>query len=248
MAVSTARCHVFSEKTRYTVQINSDFNQRVVVRPGDVNWTPTAMPGVERQMLERIGEEIARATSIVRYAPGSSFHSHTHGGGEEILVLEGGFSDQYGEYSPGAYLRNPIGSSHAPYSETGCTLLVKLHQFDLSDQLSLVIDTRSEVSRKRCERQQTDWQEGMVRGLSVLPLHTHGGEHTALVRWAAGTRFNRHQHWGGEEIYVIEGTFQDEYGDYPQGSWLRSPHRSQHSPFSEHGCLIYVKTGHLFAG
>ena len=80
---------------------------------------------------------------------------------------------------------------------------------------------------------------------SVLPLHEFGAEHVALVRWAPGTRFQAHTHWGGEEILVLEGVFSDEHGDYPAGSWIRSPHGSRHQPGSEPGCLIYVKVGHL---
>lgn len=185
-------------------------------------------------MLDRIGEEVARATSIVRYAPNSYFSEHTHGGGEEFFVLEGVFSDEHGDYPAGSYVRNPIGSSHTPHSKEGCTIFVKLHQFDAEDTEQKVIDTRN-----------ADFVPGRVPGLSVLPLHTHCTENVALVRWQPGTRFLGHRHWGGEEILVLEGVFQDENGDYPAGTWLRSPHLSGHTPFSEEGCLIYVKTGHL---
>jgi anti-sigma factor ChrR (cupin superfamily) len=55
-----------------------------------------------------------------------------------------------------------------------------------------------------------------------------------------------HRHWGGEEILVLDGVFEDEHGRYPTGSWLRSPHQSEHHPFTgPDGALIYVKTGHL---
>ncbi len=185
-------------------------------------------------MLDRVGGEVARATSVVRYAAGSRFDAHTHGGGEEFLVLEGVFSDERGDYPVGSYVRNPPGSSHAPFSEQGCTLFVKLHQFAAGDTTHIVIDTR-----------RAPWLPGLVDGLSVQPLHSHGTEHVALVRWAPGTRFNPHQHWGGEEIFVVEGTFEDEHGRYPAGSWLRSPHGSAHTPFSNEGCTIFVKTGHL---
>jgi anti-sigma factor ChrR (cupin superfamily) len=85
-------------------------------------------------------------------------------------------------------------------------------------------------------------------GLTVLPLHEHDPEHVALVRWAPSTRFRRHRHWGGEEILVLDGVFEDEHGTYPKGSWLRSPHLSEHDPFTGlDGALIYVKTGHLAA-
>jgi anti-sigma factor ChrR (cupin superfamily) len=195
---------------------------------------PYPMAGVQRRMLERDGEEVARATSIVRYAPGSYFSAHTHGGGEEFLVLEGVFSDEHGDFSPGTYVRNPVGSSHTPHSKDGATILVKLWQMDPKDQTQVTLDTH-----------QAHWSPGLVDGLTVLPLHAYGTEQVALVKWAPGTQFQTHRHWGGEEIFVIEGTFADEHGVYPKGTWLRSPHGSVHTPFSEAGCLIYVKTGHL---
>lgn len=214
--------------------INADFSQRIVSHQADRDWVASPMAGVERQMLDRIGEEVARATSIVRYAPESYFSEHTHGGGEEFLVLEGVFSDENGDYPPGTYVRNPIGSKHTPHSKEGCTIFVKLHQFNEAD-----------TEQKVTPSADMAFQPGVVPGLSVLGLHSHGTESAALVRWQPGTKFNMHRHWGGEEILVLEGTFQDEHGDYPKGSWLRSPHMSEHTPWSDEGCLIYVKTGHL---
>ncbi|MEM8696206.1 MAG: cupin domain-containing protein [Pseudomonadota bacterium] len=219
------------------MRINADFSERAIVRPGDVDWVASPMAGVERQMLDRIGDEVARATSIVRYAPKSYFSEHEHGGGEEFFVLEGVFSDETGDYPAGTYVRNPIGSRHTPHSEEGCTIFVKLHQFDKEDTAQFSVDTRT-----------AEFQPGVAKGLRLLPLHAFGNESVALVRWEPGTRFANHRHWGGEEILVLEGVFQDEHGDYPAGSWLRSPHLSNHMPFSEEGCLIYVKTGHLPQG
>lgn len=219
------------------MRVNADFDQRVVLRPADRAWVPSPMPGVERQMLDRVGDEVARATSIVRYAPGSRFSEHVHGGGEEFLVLQGVFSDEHGDYPAGTYVRNPIGSAHAPFSAEGCTILVKLRQFASDDAARVVVHTAD-----------APFRPGLVAGLSVLPLHQHGEERVALVRWAPGTRFQRHRHWGGEEIYVLAGIFADEHGAYPAGTWLRGPHLSTHTPFSEAGCLIWVKTGHLGAG
>lgn len=216
------------------MRINADFGQRAIDRPGDTPWTQSPMPGVERRMLDRIGDEVARATSVVRYAAGSRFSEHTHDGGEEFFVLDGVFSDETGDFPAGSYVRNPIGTRHAPHSDGGCTIFVKLHQFAPDDSAHFAIDTNG-----------APFRPGLVPGLSVLPLHQHGTESVALVRWAPGTTFSRHRHWGGEEIFVLEGTFQDEYGDYPTGSWLRSPHFSEHTPFSDDGCLIYVKVGHL---
>lgn len=216
------------------MQLHSNFNERVVLRPEDREWVASPASGVERQMLDRIGDEVARATTIVRFAPNSSFEPHGHELGEEYLVLDGVFSDESGDYSAGHYVRNPPGSSHTPFTREGATIFVKLRQFDPMDLAPKSIDTRK-----------ADFSPGLVDGLSVLPLHNAGTEGVALVKWEPGTRFNRHRHWGGEEILVLDGTFQDELGDYPKGSWLRNPHLSEHTPFSEDGCLIYVKTGHL---
>ena len=217
-------------------RLNADFDQRVVVRPDQYHWEPSPMPGVERMKLDRIGDEVARATSIVRYAPNSEFSPHTHGGGEEFLVLEGVFSDEHGDYPEGAYVRNPIGTAHTPrIGPQGATIFVKLHQFSKQDTEQKVIFT-----------DRNEWLPGLVPGLSVMPLHDFGAEHAALVKWQPNTVFNPHQHWGGEEILVLKGTFHDEFGAYPAGSWLRSPHMSKHTPFTkEDGALIYVKTGHL---
>lgn len=219
------------------MHVNADFATRVVIRPEDRQWIASPAGGVERVMLDRIGDEVARATSLVRYAPGSAFPEHVHGGGEEILVLEGGFADEHGEYPAGTYLRNPTGTRHRPRSDAGCLLFVKLWQFQRGDDEQKVVSTSAGA-----------WSPGLVDGLSVMPLHQYGTEGVALVRWAPGTTFHRHQHWSGEEILVLDGVFQDEHGAYPAGSWLRSPHGSQHTPFSDTGCLIYVKTGHLPPG
>ncbi|EPZ14377.1 hypothetical protein M622_18655 [Thauera terpenica 58Eu] len=216
------------------MNVNADFNARVAIDARNMPWMASPQAGVERKMLDRVGDEVARATSIVRYAPGSVFAPHTHELGEEFLVLTGTFEDDQGAYPAGTYVRNPPGSRHRPFSTAGCEIFVKLRQFQAGDDARVVIDTS-----------QAAFRPGLVPGLTVLPLHEYGSEHVALVRWAPGTRFQVHTHWGGEEILVLEGTFSDEYGDYPAGSWLRSPHLSRHQPFSDEGCLIYVKVGHL---
>jgi anti-sigma factor ChrR (cupin superfamily) len=215
------------------MNINADFTQKVVMNHHDLPWFPSPELGVERRMFERQGDELAKATSIVRYQPGSAFPAHIHEFGEEILVLEGVLSDELGDYPAGTYLMNPPGSSHAPHSKTGCTLFVKLRHLG-SDQVEReVIDTKT-----------ASWFQGMVPGLHVMPLMRQGTGST-LVRWAPQTYFSPHQHFGGEEIFVVEGVFEDEHGRYPQGSWIRSPHLSLHQPFSKEGCTIFVKTGHL---
>ena len=213
--------------------LNDDYAQRVVLNHHDLAWQASPQQGVERRMLDRIGGEVAKATSVVRYAPGSSFEAHTHEWGEEILVLSGVLSDQQGDYPAGTYLMNPPGSTHAPRSESGCELCVKLRHLGPDQQQREVVNTRA-----------APWLQGMVPGLHVMPLMTQGMGST-LVRWAPQTYFNPHRHFGGEEIFVVSGVFEDEHGRYPEGSWIRSPHMSLHQPFSQEGCTIFVKTGHL---
>ncbi len=215
------------------MQIHADLTQRVVIHQHELSWTPSPVSGVERRMLDRVGDEVARATSIVRYLPGSQFTQHQHELGEEILVLEGQFSDESGDYDAGTYIKNPPGSSHAPFTKTGCLLLVKLRHMHPDDSQAQIINTRTAT-----------WYPGLVPGLSVLPLSEFQTTHTALVRWAPNTYFNAHRHYGGEEIFVVEGVFEDEHGRYPAGSWIRSPHLSAHQPYSVEGCTIFVKTGH----
>jgi anti-sigma factor ChrR (cupin superfamily) len=213
--------------------LNMDFKQKVVIETAQQEWTASPMPGVWRKPLAREDKERGHATSIVRYEPGARFSPHDHPKGEEILVLEGVFSDETGDYPDGTYLRNPKGFRHAPFSTQGCVLLVKLHQFQTDDTHHVVIDTHSAPFRPGSGK------------LQVLPLHQHGSEQVALVRWPAGERFQAHSHFGGEEIYVISGELRDEHGSYPQGTWIRSPHMSRHFPFVDEDTLIWVKVGHL---
>lgn len=213
--------------------LNMDFTERVVIDTQATDWQTSPMQGVRRKLLAREEAERGHATSIVQYEPGARFSAHDHPLGEEIFVLEGTFSDQTGDYMAGTYLRNPEGFRHAPCSETGCVLLVKLHQFQADDDRQVVINTRT-----------TPWLPGH-NGLTVMPLHEHAGEHVALVHWPQNEHFQRHTHVGGEEIYVISGEFIDEHGRYPAGTWIRSPHMSVHNPWVERETVLWVKTGHL---
>lgn len=216
------------------MKLNDDMSKRVVLLSTVLPWQSSPAAGVQRRLLARDGDEDAKATSIVRYEPGAVFAPHAHPLGEEIVVLDGEFADEHGTYPAGTYIKNPNGTTHAPRNPTGCTLFVKLRQLGDSDSEKVVL-------RPADQR----WHPGQVSGLAVLPLSQFGTTHTALVRWAPGTFFSKHQHYGGEEIFVLEGTFQDEFGDYPSGMWIRSPHMSTHQPYSESGCLIFVKVGHL---
>ncbi len=216
------------------MKLNTDFSKRICVDHNVLPWVASPTPGVIRRLLEREGDEVARATSVVRYAPGSRFPRHEHALGEELFVLDGVFSDESGSHRAGTYLKNPPGSAHAPWTDVGCTLFVKLRHLHPDDQERVRIDSAA-----------APWQPGLVDGLQVLLLSSFEATHTALVRWAPGTTFHAHRHQGGEEIFVVHGVFEDEHGRYPTGTWMRSPHLSLHTPFSTDGCTILVKTGHL---
>ncbi|CAH1573691.1 cupin domain-containing protein [Vibrio rotiferianus] len=216
--------------------LNMDFSKRLVIRASDQDWLASPAAGVWRKPLEREAKESGHTTSLVKYESNSKFATHPHPRGEEILVLEGVFSDEYGDYPAGTYLRNPPGSKHAPFSKKGCVLLVKLNQFGPNDLETVRINTS-----------QAEWLPG-IGGLQVMPLHDFEHEHVALVKWPKGEKFQPHHHFGGEEILVLSGELNDEFGNYPKHTWLRNPHMSEHFPFVIQETVIWVKTGHLPVG
>lgn len=210
-----------------------NMNEKVVIETLQAEWVNSPAKDVLRKPLEREAAESGHTTSIVKYQAGASFKTHSHPLGEEIFVLEGTFSDENGDYPAGTYLRNPPDSSHAPFSKEGCVIFVKLNQFHSKDDKLVRVNTN-----------EAQWLPGHG-GLKVMPLHDFQSSGTALVKWPANEKFAPHKHWGGEEILVLSGTFKDEHGEYPQGTWLRSPHLSSHFPFVDEETIILVKTGHL---
>jgi len=216
-----------------TTPLNMDFSKAVCLRPDQQKWVKSPADGVSRIHLEREAKESGHTSSFVKFSPGSHFPAHSHPQGEEIYVLDGVFSDEQGHYPAGSYIRNPPGSQHKPFTEEGCTLFVKLDQFQSDDTTAVVIKPDDQ-----------QWRSG-IGNLKVLSLHAHNTESTALVFWPQDEVFQTHTHWGGEEIVVIRGRFIDEHGDYPTGSWIRSPHKSTHFPRVEEETLILVKVGHL---
>ena len=213
--------------------LNMNFDIRLAIETQSEPWQASPSSTVWRKPLEREAKESGHTTSVVKYEAGASFKQHSHPLGEEIFVLEGVFSDEHGDYPAGTYIRNPPGSKHSPFSKEGCVILVKLNHFDKRDLEEVRVNTNA-----------TPWLQGQG-GLQVMPLHQFEHESVALVKWPANEVFKPHRHFGGEEIFVLSGTFKDEHGSYPQGTWLRSPHMSQHHPFVEEETVILVKTGHL---
>lgn len=160
------------------MKINADFARRAAVPTDRVEWVPSPMPGVERKMLDRVGDEVARVISIVRYAPGSRFSPHTHDGGEEFLVLDGVFQDEHGDFPTGTYVRNPPGSRHRPGSKPGCTILVELRQFDLDDREHIVVDTAASLPPPLTGRP----------GVSGRVIHEDARECVRVEDWAPGAQ------------------------------------------------------------
>lgn len=215
------------------MRINADFSKRALVIPRDSDWVRSPESGVDRIMLDRIGDEVARATSIVRYAAGSSFSRHEHARGEEFLVLEGVFSDDHGDYPPGCYVRNPPGSGHSPYSRDGCRILVKLRQFDPEDLARVVIDTREADS----------WQAG--ENAESLQLHQFGTEQVSMLRIATGSRIPLAGDSAGSELFVVSGTVRCDDDELPADSWLRLPAGQAADLEACENSVLWIKCGHL---
>lgn len=213
--------------------LNANFDERAVVHSAQVDWVPSPMKGVDRRMLDRLGEEVARATTIVRYAPGSKFSPHVHTGGEEFFVLEGVFSDEHGDFPAGSYIRNPPESSHTPGSEPGCTIFVKLWQFDMADRSHVRIDTNK--MRFVPDRE----------GVAVMPLFHDDREDVSLERWDANARVDLNAH-GGMEVFALDGGFAEGGEDFVVGSWLRLPKGGASVAVAgPDGARVWVKRDHL---
>lgn len=214
--------------------VNADLSARAVVDSNELDWLASPEDGVERRPLERDGGEVARATSIVRYAADSSFSEHTHECGEEFFVLSGTFCDETGEFPAGSYVRNPPGSSHKPFSREGCTILVKLRQMREDDTQRVVVDSN-----------QAEWQAGVNATHHVISLFEEPDERVTLEKLEAGGSLPSDEAGGGDEIFVIAGSFQDELGNYKKGTWIRNPPGTRHGIESPEGCLLWIKRGHL---
>ena len=208
------------------MRINADFTKRVAVHFEDTPWVPSPAPGVERKMLDRIGEEVARATTIVRFAPGSAFSAHTHDGGEEYLVLDGVFQDELGDFPVGSYVRNPPTSRHTPAASDGATILVKLHQFDPADRTQVQINTD-------------------ISSDPVQPLFHDANEEVRIETWGPESVVEIDAE-GGLEIFVINGGFSEMGEEFGAWDWLRLPPRARFSGRAgPNGARVWVKNGHL---
>lgn len=215
--------------------LNADFSRPVSVQPTESDWIASPASGVSRLMLDRIGDEVARATSLVRYAAGSRFSRHEHAKGEEFLVLDGVFADEHGDYPTGTYVRNPPGSGHAPFSKDGCRILVKLRQFDPEDLAHVVIDTNDPAH----------WQRDQGSGAAQLQLHNYGTEKVRMLRLAQGNVYSESVVEGGLELLVVTGRLAYDGDILAAESWLRLPTGNELAVSAERATTLWVKTGHL---
>lgn len=217
------------------MEINADFTKRAVVHAAEAEWIGSPMPGVSRRMLDRVGGEVARATTIVRFEPGSAFSPHTHDGGEEFIVLEGVFQDEHGDFPAGSYIRNPPTSRHTPASGPGCTILVKLWQMDPEDRSHVRIDTNRIGAVPVADRP----------GISATPLYRTGGEDVRIETWAPGTAVSAGD-VAGAELFVLEGGFEENGERFGPFSWLRLPPGDRAALVAgPEGARVWIKTGHL---
>ncbi len=217
------------------MEVNAEFDRSVRITPKDHNWVASPMPGVERMMLDRIGDEVARATTIVRYAQGSAFSAHMHEGGEEFIVLEGVFEDEHGAFPVGSYIRNPPGSSHTPSAPQGAVIFVKLWQFDPDDRSHVRIDTNKLGTVSDAARP----------GVGVSPLFEDARETVRIETWAAGTKAQVEAP-GGAELLVLSGTVSVDGEWLAPWSWLRRPVQEHvQLEAGPEGARIWIKTGHL---
>lgn len=214
------------------MELNADFDARVVVHSDRLDWLASPMPGVERRMLDRIGDEVARATTIVRYAPGSQFSEHTHTGGEEFVVLDGVFQDEHGDFPAGTYVRNPPTSAHTPGSEKGCTIFVKLWQFDMAD-------------RTQIRRTMADGLAEPVAGVASVVLHKDARETVTYVELGPQANWYVAEE-GGTELLVLDGSIEEGGDTLRAGGWLRLPAGQRlRATAGAGGAKVWIKTGHL---
>jgi anti-sigma factor ChrR (cupin superfamily) len=227
----------FSRHFRYyqDMRINADFSQQAMAIAATQTWIHSPESGVDRIMLDRIGDEVARATSIVRYAPGSRFPQHEHAKGEEFLVLDGVFSDEHGHYPTGFYVRNPPGSGHAPFSKEGCRILVKLRQFDVADLQPVVVDTGAP----------DQWQTDKSAKTRRLHLHEFGTEKVCMLRLPEGCEYSTSVGAGGMELLVVSGAIFFQGETLTDESWLRLPAGFGLQFKVNSAAMLWVKSGHL---
>lgn len=215
-------------------KINENLLTRTAVLYNSLTWYPTIYTGISFGCFES-DQEVQEhpVTMLTKFEPGGFFELHGHPGGEEILVLEGTFKDERGVHPPGTYMLNPEGFIHLPYSEEGCLTFVKLRQHGGK--------TRQQI---RVNIFDLPGQPGVIPEIQVKPIYEQIDypEKVWIEQWQPGTSLSQVVETEVKEIFVIQGTWSDELGDYPPYSWVRYSPNCPYQPASKDGCLLYVKT------
>ena len=215
--------------------LNTDLSRRVSVDTQAMDWTQSPGGHVLRKRVHLSGQaESGQVTSVVRYKAGARFPAHDHPGGEEILVLDGVFSDEHGNWPAGTYLLNPEGFRHGPFSEQGCTLFVKLRQFPGRDRKHIAMQTDN-----------MPWIETGGGRAASKTLYTQQPytDRTRLERWESPADRGELTFPMGAELFVLEGSFSDQFDSYRSHSWLRIPAGDSVIPTGGRYCQVYIKEG-----
>jgi len=217
------------------MKINAEFDQRVVVHSEAMDWVSSPMPGVSRRPLDRVGEEVARATTIVKYEAGSHFSPHVHTGGEEFIVLSGVFQDEHGDFPAGSYIRNPPQSKHKPGSDEGCVIFVKLWQFNPEDRVHVRLNMNVMKAVPNNE----------FLGLAINSLYCDEFEEVSVLDFGPDAEIQLNVE-GGAELIVLEGDLQEADDSLVKHSWLRVPAGGKiQAKAGSLGAKIWMKQGHL---
>ncbi|CAF0986063.1 unnamed protein product [Didymodactylos carnosus] len=250
------------------MQLRSDLNVPYVINSNKIEYIDSPTNGVQRRMLDRIGDEVARATTIVKFAPNKSFPHHKHGGGEEFLILDGVFSDEIsGDHSKYTYCRHGIDTEHHPWTKDGCVLLVKLRQMNDRDEKDITFIDGQNATSWRVDEE--------IQGRSRLDLFSSEktGETVWMEKWEPKTQFKWTVGEGGEELFILEGDMNFSSQEQKENSNNNTIHSDENTPnldvnnnccianywirrpiswkgrefnvWTENGCRIFVKTGHL---
>lgn len=203
--------------------MNSNYEKRALINTANMQWQENSKNVLKKVLSRKDNEE----TSLIKLNDNSILNQNSKINSVEIFVLEGTYINQYGEFSEGTYLKLSEENESLVKTDNTCVIFRKTNHF--TNEQKIIVNTKT-----------SQWLKGQGN-LEVMPLDVQ----TALVKWPKDEKFIPHSHFGGEEIFVLKGVFMDEHGQYPKGSWIRSPHLSAHFPYVEEETIIFVKTGHL---
>ena len=221
--------------TSEALSLNGNLAMRVAVDTQSMDWLESPGGHVLRKRVHGVGPaESGQVTSVVRYAPGAVFPEHDHPEGEEILVLDGIFSDEHGDWPAGTYLLNPEGFHHGPFSRAGCTLLVKLRQYPGADRIHVALQSNDQP-----------WASSIRKNVAWKKLYAQAPytDHMRIESWSSPAAMGQLNFPQGAELFILQGSFADEFGSYPTHSWLRIPAGGHITPSSEEYCELYIKEG-----